>query len=291
MARLSMKMPKEDIINYFEGLSSKVFTRSQIDEILSQNKDYWRLSSSTTVNSFIQYLLESTKLKIARFEFPKFNVNRYSWGEASVYEFVASLKPKSYFTHYTAMFFHELTDQLPKIIYLNFEQPRKYSRDKDLEQSRIDSAFKRNVRVSKNIGDFNDHKICILNGMFTGLLGVIEFEYSGGAKIPIASIERTLIDIAVRPVYSGGVFEVLGAYTAAAGKCSINRLASYLKKMDYVYPYHQVIGFYLEKSGTYTESQLNLLRKFEIKNDFYLMHGMKDMDYSKNWRLFFPKGI
>ena len=37
-------------------------------------------------------------------------------------------------------------------------------------------------------------------------------------KIRLTNIERTLIDIAVRPVYSGGVFEVLKAYRLAKDK-------------------------------------------------------------------------
>ena len=85
--------------------------------------------------------------------------------------------------------------------------------------------------------------------MGTNNLGVIFFKDREGGSIPTTNIERTLIDIAVRPVYSGGVFEVLKAYKMAKDKVSINKLAAYLKKIGYVYPYHQVVGFYLEKSG------------------------------------------
>jgi len=64
-----------------------------------------------------------------------------------------------------------------------------------------------------------------------------------------------------------------------------------LLKMNFAYPYHQAIGFYLDRVGGYKKSAVDLLRKFEIKYDFYLAYQMKDMSYSKEWRLFFPKGF
>ena len=73
----------------------------------------------------------------------------------------------------------------------------------------------------------------------------------------------------------------------------MNRLAATLKKLNYIYPYHQAIGFYLEKAG-YKKSLINLLQDFEIKYDFYLTYQIKDKEslkYSPKWRLYFPKDI
>jgi len=291
MARLRMKAPIEDIINYFNGLPSRVFKRSSIEEILAENREFWRFSNSVTVNKFIQFLLEETKLEIVKFEFPHRNIIRYTWGKALFYELVSSLATDSYFTHYTAMFFHELTEQIPNTIYLNSEQSRKIGGTKELEQSRIDAAFKRSVRASKNIGSYNDKKICLLNGMHTDQLGVIEEKNLEGAKILTTNIERTLIDIAVRPVYSGGIFEVQKAYKMAQGRFSVNRLSAMLKKLNYIYPYHQAIGFYLDNAGVYKESSINILQKFDKKYDFYLTHKMADTIYSKKWRLHYPRGF
>jgi hypothetical protein len=187
------------------------------------------------------------------------------------------------------MYFHKLTGQLPGTIYLNFEQLPKRYQEGDLDQDRIDAAFKNAVRVSKNIALYKEHKICILNGMHTGKLGVIEIEGPKGEKIPVTDIERTLIDIAVRPVYSGGVSEVLKAYRLGRKKISIEKLSTSLKKLNYIYPYHQVVGFYLEKAGVYDYPSIDIFEKFGINYDFYLTHQMKGVSYSKKWRLYFPK--
>jgi predicted transcriptional regulator of viral defense system len=286
-----LKIAKKDIQKYFESLPNTVLTRAQIDKILLEKRSYWRASASTTVQYFIDFLLKETKLKKIQFEFPSRTMDRYIWGDASIYEIVLSLKPNTYFTHYTAMYLHELTEQIPKKIYVNFEQDAKRRIDKGLSQQRIKSAFMRPWRTSQNIASYNSYKICLLNGMYTGKLGVTETVGPGGSKVYVTNVERTLIDIAVRPVYSGGIFEVLKAYRLAQGKVSINKLTAMLERLNYIYPYYQVIGFYLEKAQVYKESQINLMQTFDMNYDFYLTRQMKNMDYSKKWRLYFPEGL
>ena len=286
-----LKIAKRDIKNYFENLPSDVLTRAQIDKILLENRSFWRAAVSTTVQKFIDFLLKETKLKIIKFKFPSRTMDRYIWGDAPTFEIVASLKPDTYFSHYTAMYLHELTEQIPKTIYINHEQLPKPKGAGSLIQQRIDSAFKRPWRTTNNISSYKGYKICLLNSMFTGKLGVIETSGQNGEKIHVTNIERTLIDIAVRPVYSGGVFEVLKAYRLAQGTVSINKLSAMLEKLNYIYPYHQVIGFYLEKTEKFKTSQINLMKKFDMNYDFYLTHQIKKMSYSKKWRLYFPEGL
>ena len=91
--------------------------------------------------------------------------------------------------------------------------------------------------------------------------GVIEETVVPDAgPLRLTNLERTLIDITVRPVYSGGVFEVAKAFELAKEKLSVNSLTAMLKKLEYTYPYHQAVGFYLERAG-YKSSLLDLLRK------------------------------
>jgi hypothetical protein len=77
----------------------------------------------------------------------------------------------------------------------------------------------------------------------------------------------------------------------AAARVSINKLIAYLRRIGHAYPFHQAIGFYLERTGVYSESQIELVRRIPINFDFYLEHGIKDAEYSKEWRLYFPKGM
>jgi len=131
--------------------------------------------------------------------------------------------------------------------------------------------------------------------MNLGILGLTELKVDGQTlereKIIFTDIERTIIDITVRPFYAGGVFEVLKAYRLAKGKVSINKLSAMLKTINYIYPYHQAIGFYLERAGGYKDSVIRIFKKIDIKYDFYLTYQMREMSYSKEWRLYYPKGF
>jgi predicted transcriptional regulator of viral defense system len=131
----------------------------------------------------------------------------------------------------------------------------------------------------------------LLNGGNTGKLGVIEKTTADNSTIRTTDLERTLIDITVRSVYSGGIAEVAKAYSEAAGHVSINRLCAYLRQIGYTYPYHQSIGYYLDRSGKYSSSQIRQLQEFKIEFDFRLDYKMKDTQYIEKWRLCIPKGF
>jgi predicted transcriptional regulator of viral defense system len=190
---------------------------------------------------------------------------------------------------------HGLTANVPKTIYINTEQSGRSDPDSTLLQSRIDAAFARPQRLSNRVASLGDYRVCILSGQNTGYAGVLKERvpdvYSNiSANVPVTSIERTLIDIAVRPAYSGGITEVLRAYESAKGTASVNRLVAILKSINYVYPYHQAIGYYLERAE-YKPSAVDLLRKMPMEFDFYLTHEINSKEYVPQWRLFVPDGF
>lgn len=291
MKETRFQIAKKDIISFFEKNPASIFTYTDISKILEENKAFWRLPINLTVGEFIQLLLDGSPLKQHDLYFPNRKVLRFTWGKVSPFQLGLSLVEKSYFSHYTSLFLHSLTNQIPKTIYINFEQAKKRVKRQKLLQKNIDYAFSKPARISHNTATFKEYKLCLLNGKFTNNLGVIEIETSEREKLLVTNIERTLIDIAVSPAYAGGVYEILKAYKQAKDKVSINKLAAMLKEIDYIYPHYQRIGLYLEKSGVYKESQLELLKKVSFENDFYLTHQMEDKEYSKTWRIYYPKGF
>ncbi|MDP2887201.1 MAG: hypothetical protein Q8P51_19530 [Ignavibacteria bacterium] len=215
---------------------------------------------------------------------------RYARITLSPYEFALLLRPDSYFSHETALFLNGLVDIEPPTIYVNAEQTPKPPNDRELEQSRIDFAFRLKPRISRSLATFNNRHITLLSGKNTGQLGVIRIKFSG-INVHCTNIQRTLIDSAVRPFYSGGVDQVLGAFKTAGSKVSVKRILSMLKSLDYTYPYHQAVGFYLETSGFFTPKQLAPLQELGMEFDFYLCHSIKDKQYSANWRLYYPADL
>jgi hypothetical protein len=86
------------------------------------------------------------------------------------------------------------------------------------------------------------------------------------------------------------VFEVRKAYELAKDKVSVEKLVAMLRKLAYTYPYHQAIGYYLDRAG-YEPGEVELLHQSPMEFDFYLTHQMSQTDYVKKWRLFVPKGF
>lgn len=293
MKEARLKIARKDILEEFDKRQIPVLKRSQIERILGEKRSFWRLATSTSVDQFISFLITESALRRIEFSFPNRKEIRYLYGNPSTYQICLSLREKAYFSHYTAVYLHGLTEQVPNTIYVNAEQGPKPQNRLSLSQQTIDNAFKRPQRKTSMVASFANQKICLLNGMFTDQLGVVDGSGSSDEKLRLTSVERTLIDIAVRPSYSGGVYEVLKAFRRAKelDKVSINKLSATLKKLNFVYPYHQAIGFYLERSQVYEDLVLEILRTFEIRFDFYLSHEMRDTEYSRTWRLFYPKGL
>ena len=192
---------------------------------------------------------------------------RYTWGDASVYELLRSLRPRGYLSHSSAAHAHGLTSGASKVVYWNDEQSPKPRSETPPNQTRIDTAFARRPRMSNNSATYRGQEICILSGMHTARLGVIEQRMPDGTIAPVTNLERTLIDLAVRPAYGGGPSEVLACYRRAASKVSVKRMKSMLAKLNYVYPYHQAIGFYLDRAGI---ADARLFRTIPQTFDFYL---------------------
>lgn len=288
-----LQIAKPDILRHFEALPSKILKPTQLKRVLAEQRGFWRLAQNTNAKAFAEFLVEVGKLQELHFPFPYRPETRYVWGHVPLLEVIGSLKEEGYFTHYTAMRIHGLTEQLPKTIYLNHEQ-RPHAQSSELAQRSIDIAFKAKPRISNNMIEFGDVRICLVNGMHTGALGVVEenavYDDNQPARVRVTNIERTLIDIAVRPVYAGGIAEVLKAFQQAREQASVNRLAAMLQKLNYLYPYHQAIGFYLQRAG-YSAANLDLMRQFPMEFDFYLTHQMGETEYVPDWQLHIPKGF
>jgi hypothetical protein len=215
-----LQIAKADIAKTFENAGQRVFWPSEISQILEQNRKFWRLAKNTTTVKFLSFLKEKTDLRLEYLE-PSNHPNasgitRYVWKEASAYEIALSMKHGAYLSHGTAMFLHGLTEQIPSRIYVNSEQSPKPSSG-HLTQEGIHRAFAGKQRESQFIFKFQGSEALLLWGKNTGQLEVIDMEHSG-TKLRVTGLERTLIDLAVRPSYAGGVFQVLEAYRGAKSR-------------------------------------------------------------------------
>ena len=230
------------ITKYFDSLAYNMYTKTSLAKILVGHWKEWGLSREIKTNIFIEYMLLRTRLIYHNFKFPHAEYKRFTWGPKSIYSIVFSLKKNIHFSHEIAVYLHNLMDRMPKDIYATVEQhPKKQKYE--ISQLNIDRAMSKPQRMTKNIASYDRYNIFLLNGQYTNNLGVISGELTSNEMISVTDLERTLIDIAVRPEYAGGVFNVLGIYKKAAKNVSVEKIVTYLENINFLYPYHQCIAY------------------------------------------------
>jgi predicted transcriptional regulator of viral defense system len=291
MRRTKLELATPKILEFFWNSPVRAFRKMQIADVLSSHRSEWKLPAGMTFTAFLEFLIKMDVIREVIIPSEHYSdEKRYILGDASVYSVALSLKTKSYLTHGSAVILHGLTDQIPKTVYVNYEQSPK-PQGSGLTQEGIDRAFANRQRQSNLTYKYEDFQIVVINGKNTNRLEVTQLLGAGGELLDVTKLERTLIDIAVRPNYAGGVIQVLEAFEGAKPNVSVNTLIATLKKLNYVYPYHQVIGFYMERAG-YPASQWQKLLKIGLQFDFYLTYQLPaNKKYDPKWRLYYPGSL
>ena len=306
---LATKLWQGRLLDYFqESLRERVFTHQRLGLLLEALREPLELPASLRLTRFISVLQEHGQLKALEIKPEPRSTSRprpgsdegasvgyrpfarYIWGDASPFEVALSLRKGSYLSHASAVFAHGLTQQIARTVYVNKEQTPKPSPKGSLVQARIDQAFRGLPRQSHYIFTYKDTRLVLLNGKHTGNLEVSEMAGREGQTFPVTKLERTLIDITVRPMYAGGVFEVMEAFRGARERASVATMIATLKRLEYVYPYHQALGFYCERAG-FPAGPLERFGALGAEYDFYLANKMPSPQYDQRWRIYYPQGL
>ena len=244
-----------------QATKHRIFTSAELSALFQEHLPAWTQSNgdtlaedsavsakALTVSAIIEGLVKARLLEKAVLPFPYRQDTRYLLAKVDLLDLIQSLSQEGYFTHFTAIHLNDLTEQSPKTVYFNIEQ-RLSGGDGQLTQDAIHRDFKAEPRLSSNVVEYKGTRIVKVNGRNAHQLGVVVKNRTEGSPVRVTDIERTLIDATVRPAYSGGIAVVAEAFELAKDSLSVNKLAAYLRKLHYVYPYHQAIGFYMEKAG------------------------------------------
>ena len=281
---------KAHVEAFFDRARASVYTDVSLHAAIAQNRAVWQLSK-VAVAEIAALLLHESRLKVVTLASAHYaSVYRYVWDAPSPFEMALSLRSSSYLSYGTAACLWGLLKDLPATFYVNKEQSPK-EQFGQLTQDALDRAFSSRPRQSKLVySDDNGHEFVVIAGKCTNALEVGAIRGPNGERLQATKLERTLIAVTVRPIYCGGVRKVLEAYETARVRLSPKRLMATLKKLGHLYPYHQAVGFYLERAG-YSGEALDMARQPGLEFDFYLTHGMGDSDYNKAWRLYHPRGL
>ena len=271
-----------------EALPPRAWGRTDFQIYLKEQRERWGAPQYLNTTGLIDFLLENNIARLAEIHSAEYGKkSRYVTGDLSLLEFALSFFKHSYLSHGTALHLHGHAPEGK--VFVNHEQTAKKSTSR-LSQRGIDQAFRNQPRRSAFEFRTKSSSIVFLNGKNTANAGVIDFSGRNGERLRTTSIERTLIDCVVRPQYAGGIATVAAAFVTAHHQVSIPEIGRLLAKTKYVYPYHQAIGFLLERAGV-PATALAPLRKQPIRFDFYLDYGMKETSFDEAWKLHYPANL
>jgi predicted transcriptional regulator of viral defense system len=265
--------------------SKSVYMNSEFNALVRQEK-----SSRTSLKNIKEQLSANEIIKIVTMRSEGYkDIERIAVPALAPtpYHYAISLRNNTYLSHASAVNLIGLTEQIPHTIYVNREQSPKNFPKGVLQQEAIDRAFSRPQRQSKYVFSIDKYQIVLLSGKSTNNEGV---EIDPNLNLPRTNLERTLIDIAVRPRYTGGVFQVLQAFTSALQDIDYDKLLRILDKLDYTYPYHQSLGFYLDRAGA-DSTVLSDLKMRGTNFKFYLDYSMANPSFDSTWMVYYPLGI
>jgi hypothetical protein len=273
---------------HFEGIPNAIFWPSDLSKILSKHRSAWD-AWDVSLKDMTEFLATESIITRAELTSTKYApIIRYLRGPASPYKLGLSLRRDSYLCHQTALVLHKLTDASENI-YVNKEQSQK-PEPGALTQVGINLAFKNPQRRSKYQFQYELTRFVLINGKHSSRAGVIRMKHSDGGEIDLTDLERTLIDIVVRPAYAGGLQKVAAAYDAAFQRVDLEHMVKLLRKLNYLYPYAQSIGFLLQRAGR-PERDLTHLSRLGGNFDFFLDYGMKEPQFDPIWRVYYPASL
>lgn len=296
-----------DIIQQLAMDSGNILNRTTIIKLLHVLKEKYGVPERTSISAFKRFtvnvlgIFEEVPIF---FEKEGERLERYvaTYTSVSPYEIALSLLSRSFLSHYSASYVHDLTLNNPKDIYINKEQSKKPrdTKNAQLTQGKVNYAFSKPMRKTKSIYNFNYknnfYRVHVLNTKNTNNTGIIKKKPIGFSKsIPVTNIERTLLDSTTRPQYSGGTQEVASVYRNAREAADISLLKQYLEKFNYIYPYQKSVLFYL-KSIHYPQRSVDIFNQMNEKSPnrdilFYLDYQIIRKSLDEAIGIYYPEEL
>ncbi|MDK2061348.1 hypothetical protein ACN09X_02290 [Aliarcobacter butzleri] len=256
------------------------FSINDITSILDELKEENLVSNSLTQNDFYLKLLDNGlvayTITIRDIEKIRYTLNK----EFNIYDFVYSLEKNGFFSMFTSLNIQGLTNFRDNFIFISKERMKRVNfNSKDITQEAIDKAFTNKPRRTKAHDTIYNYNVVILESNNTQEIGIIKYK---GYKI--SSINRAFVEIISNIQYSKTPDDVIYEFKNLKDKLDINEIFNIIEKFDFVYPYYQLAGYYLEKIGFLKEE---LSKFFNKKTDliFYTIKNKEKYTLDEYWAI------
>ena len=274
----------KNVNNILSLAKSRTYNTSQINMFCNELKEKHYIAQSMTHNEFIKRLIELQKKQINITINDKY-LSIYAYDiEVSETKMLQGFRKNSFYSMSSALNILGLSDFRNDFIFLSQELSQKNMADDNnpLAQDAIDSAFKKNYRRTHMIGKYEDKHIVFLSPKYSNNYEVITNEEG----IRLSSINRAFVEMIVNVQYFKSSKNIIEIFTPLKKKLDLDIIYSVVKKFDFIYPYFQCVGFYLNQIGFKKKK----LKKFKSKVEqlkFYTDKQQDDYQYDDYWQMYY----
>ncbi len=188
------------------------------------------------------------------------------------FEIAMALVQPSAISHWSALHFHGMTEQIPQRVYITTTQAVPISRA-------VKARNKSQRSFSREVNGILYEFIKIKQERF---FGIKDF-WVGEVKVTITDPERTLIDGLISPKYFGGWAEIYSAFESHISSLDLAKMIDYSLRLDAVIA--KRLGWIMEKVGV-EDTILQKLEAFPIK-DYRVLDstGPRKGHCNKRWMI------
>lgn len=257
-----------------ETLEDKDYlTNDELYEILVKLKDKALLSKSLSFNSFLLKLIDK-ELKQFSIRIRGHSKIRYTMKDNfDIYDFCSTLDKNGYFPMTTSLNIQNLSRYRNSYIFVSKERAERVDfYDITLTQKSIDKAFSKAPRRTNAYDRINEYIVVMLEANNISSYEIIDFN---GYKV--SSINRAFVEIISNVHYFQASTNVIELFKQIKEELNPDTIYKVIEKFDFVYPYFQLAGFYLEEIG-YKKKQLS---KFYYKKSELIFYTQKNKDSYK----------
>ena len=261
---------------------SKYLSNQDLMNLFSFFKENSIISSSLSFKVFFLKLLDDG-LKSYSIKIRDIEKTRYTLLEdLNIFDFVNTLAKNSFFPMTTSLNIQNLTTYRDNFVFISKERVKRTEfKTKELSQKSIDEAFKKQPRRTKALDKLDNFNIVILETNFTNNYEIINFE---GYKI--SSINRGFVEIISNIQYFQSSEIVIDLFKEMKTSLDIEKIYNLIEKFDFLYPYFQLFGFYLEKIGFLKEELIKFYaRKTDLK--FYTQKAKDSYSFDDYWNIYY----
>ena len=169
---------------------------------------------------------------------------------AHEFEIAMALVDPAAISHWSALHYHELTEQVPRTVFVLTKTETSVPRLRNAGSKRSNRGYL--------VRDTTYQFIQVRTKRFFGTQKV----WVGDARVSMTDRERTLLDGLSMPQYCGGFAEVLHAFQVGLDRLDIERITDYAVRLDTATA--KRLGWVLERQGL-DSSQVETLAALPIK--------------------------